>query len=283
MWVREEIILKKPIIYACSDSLGETAERVARAAASQYDKQEFNIVRVPYIRSDQQIEELVRKAEADGAMICYTIISPALRRKLKDLTASTNVTVVDIIGPMLAGVGTLTDTEPTLKAGMIHQLDEEYFKRVEAIEFAVKYDDGKNPMGFLKADIVIVGVSRTSKTPLSMYLAHKRVKAANLPLVPEVNLPPELFQIPARKIVGLIIDPFKLNFIRSERLRSMGLDANASYANIERINEELEYARGVMRRLHCPIIDVSSKAIEETANLVMEIVKRNKELYPDEG
>jgi len=259
---------KKPIIYACSDSLGETAERVARAAASQYDKQEFNIIRVPYIRSDQQIEELVRKAEADGAMICYTIISPALRRKLKDLTASANVTVVDIIGPMLAGVGTLTDTEPTLKAGMIHQLDEEYFKRVEAIEFAVKYD---------------VGVSRTSKTPLSMYLAHKRVKAANLPLVPEVNLPPELFQIPARKIVGLIIDPFKLNFIRSERLRSMGLDANASYANIERINEELEYARGVMRRLHCPIIDVSSKAIEETANLVMEIVKRNKELYPDEG
>ncbi|MDY5382782.1 MAG: pyruvate, water dikinase regulatory protein [Megasphaera elsdenii] len=273
--------MEKPIIYACSDSLGETAERVARAAASQYDKQEFNIIRVPYIRSEQQIEELVCKAEANKAMICYTIISTSLRRKLRELTKTANVTVVDIIGPMLAGVGTLTDTEPTLKAGMIHQLDEEYFKRVEAIEFAVKYDDGKNPMGFLKADIVIVGVSRTSKTPLSMYLAHKRIKAANLPLVPEVSLPPELFQIPARKIVGLIIDPFKLNFIRSERLRSMGLDANASYANIERINEELEYARGVMRRLHCPIIDVSSKAIEETANLVMEIVKRNKELYPE--
>ena len=281
MWVREEITVEKPIIYACSDSLGETAERVARAAASQYDKQEFNIIRVPYIRSEQQIEELVCKAEANKAMICYTIISPSLCRKLRELTKTANVTVVDIIGPMLAGVGTLTDTEPTLKAGMIHQLDEEYFKRVEAIEFAVKYDDGKNPMGFLKADIVIVGVSRTSKTPLSMYLAHKRIKAANLPLVPEVSLPPELFQIPARKIVGLIIDPFKLNFIRSERLRSMGLDANASYANIERINEELEYARGVMRRLHCPIIDVSSKAIEETANLVMEIVKRNKELYPE--
>lgn len=115
-----------------------------------------------------------------------------------------------------------------------------------------------------------------------MYLAHKRIKAANLPLVPEVGLPQELFEIPARKIVGLIIDPFKLNFIRSERLRSMGLDSNASYANIERINEELEYARGVMRRLHCPVIDVSSKAIEETANLVMDIVKRNKELYSED-
>lgn len=271
--------MSKPIIYACSDSLGDTAERVARAAASQYDKQEFDIVRLPYIRSEQQIEELVKKAEENKAMICYTIISPVLRRKLKDLTQSAKVTVVDIIGPMLSGVGTLTDTEPTMKAGMIHQLDEEYFKRVEAIEFAVKFDDGKNPMGFLKADIVIVGVSRTSKTPLSMYLAHKRVKAANLPLVPEVALPPELFEIPARKVVGLIIDPFKLNFIRSERLRSMGLDSNASYANIERINEELTYARSIMRRLHCPIIDVSSKAIEETANLIMEIVKRNKDLY----
>ena len=267
--------MAKPIIYACSDSLGDTAERVARAAACQYDKQEFDIVRMPYIRTEQQVEEIVQKAKEHSAMICCTIISPTLRRKLQELSNAQNVTLVDIIGPMLAGVGTLTHTEPT----MIHQLDEEYFKRVEAIEFAVKFDDGKNPMGFLKADIVIVGVSRTSKTPLSMYLAHKRIKAANLPLVPEVALPPELFQVPARKIVGLIIDPFKLNFIRSERLRSMGLDSNASYANIERINEELTYARNVMRRLHCPIIDVSSKAIEETANLVMEIVKRNKELY----
>lgn len=268
-----------PLIYACSDSLGETAERVARAAASQYDKEEFHIVRVPYIRSEQQLEDLVKKAVENNAMICYTIISPVLRRRLKELTTDANVVVVDIIGPMLDGVGKLTATEPTMKAGMIHQLDEEYFKRVDAIEFAVKFDDGKNPIGFLQADIVIVGVSRTSKTPLSMYLAHKRIKAANLPLVPEVPLPPELFQVPARKIVGLIIDPFKLNFIRSERLRSMGLDSNASYANIERINEELTYARGVMRRLHCPIVDVSSKAIEETANLVLEIVKRNKELY----
>ena len=271
--------MAKPIIYACSDSLGDTAERVARAAACQYDKQEFDIVRMPYIRTEQQVEEIVQKAKEHSAMICCTIISPTLRRKLQELSNAQNVTLVDIIGPMLAGVGTQKQKEPTMKPGMIHQLDEEYFKRVEAIEFAVKFDDGKNPMGFLKADIVIVGVSRTSKTPLSMYLAHKRIKAANLPLVPEVALPPELFQVPARKIVGLIIDPFKLNFIRSERLRSMGLDSNASYANIERINEELTYARNVMRRLHCPIIDVSSKAIEETANLVMEIVKRNKELY----
>ena len=160
--------MAKPIIYACSDSLGDTAERVARAAACQYDKQEFDIVRMPYIRTEQQVEEIVQKAKEHSAMICCTIISPTLRRKLQELSNAQNVTLVDIIGPMLAGVGTLTHTEPTMKPGMIHQLDEEYFKRVEAIEFAVKFDDGKNPMGFLKADIVIVGVSRTSKTPLSI-------------------------------------------------------------------------------------------------------------------
>lgn len=273
--------MKSPIIYALSDSLGETAERVARAAASQYNQEEFDIIRVPYIRSEQQIEDIVQQAERDNAMICYTIISPVLRRKLKGLTRLANVVVVDIIGPMLQGIGQIAESDPTMRPGMIHRLDEEYFKRVDAIEFAVKYDDGKNPLGFLKADIVIVGVSRTSKTPLSMYLAHKRIKAANLPLVPEVSLPQELFEIPPYKIVGLIIDPFKLNFIRSERLKTMGLKEDASYANLERIDEELQYARAVMRRLHCPVIDVSTKAIEETANLVLEIVKRNSELHPE--
>lgn len=271
--------MKAPIIYALSDSLGETAERVARAAASQYDQENFDIIRVPYIRTEQQIDDIVKQAERDQAMICYTIISPTLRRKLKALTRLANVVVVDIIGPMLQGIGQIAGTDPTMKPGMIHQLDEEYFKRVDAIEFAVKYDDGKNPLGFLKADIVIVGVSRTSKTPLSMYLAHKRIKAANLPLVPEVALPPELFQIPAHKVVGLIIDPYKLNFIRSERLRTMGLDTDANYADMRRINEELEYAQAVMRRIHCPVIDVSTKAIEETANLILDIVKRNEERY----
>ena len=272
-------MMKRPVIYALSDSLGETAERVARAAASQYDQEEIDIIRVPYIRSEEQIRDVVQEAEFNHGMICYTIISPQLRQKLQDMTANAHVVVVDIIGPMLRGIGDIASTKPTMKAGMIHRLDDEYFKRVEAIEFAVKYDDGKNPMGFLKADIVIVGVSRTSKTPLSMYLAHKRIKAANLPLVPEVSLPAELFQIPPYKVVGLIIDPFKLNYIGSEGLRTMGLSTTANYANIERINDELQYARGVMRRLHCPVIDVSAKAIEETANLVVDIVKRNKEIY----
>ncbi len=148
-------------------------------------------------------------------------------------------------------------------------------KRVEAMEFAVKYDDGKNPLGLLKADLILVGVSRTSKTPLSMYLAQKKIKVANVPLVPEVPPPDELFQVSPRKVVGLIIDSRKLNEIRAERLKIMRLPPDANYATLNRIGEELEYAMNIMDRIGCPIIDVSNKAIEETANKIMELVFKN--------
>ena len=184
------------IIYAISDSLGETAESVARATASQYDKETIDIVRVPYINDELQINEVVKEAATGGHVICHTIVSPALRSYLDTACKAQGVQAVDIMGPVMDAVGTMTDTEPRLAPGMIHKLDQEYFKKVEAIEFAVKYDDGKNPKGFEKADIVIIGISRTSKTPLSMFLAYKKIKAANLPLVPEVPLPEELFQIP---------------------------------------------------------------------------------------
>jgi regulator of PEP synthase PpsR (kinase-PPPase family) len=264
-----------PIIYALSDSIGETAEMVARATASQFDASRFDIIRIPYINSVQQIEETIREAAKHQSLICHTIVSPHLREALLDYAQQNSIPTVDIMGPMMNAVEKLSNLEPKMKPGLIHKLDQEYFKRVEAVEFAVKYDDGKNPWGFLKADIVIVGVSRTSKTPLSMYLAHKKLKVANLPLVPEVPPPEELFQVPSQRIVGLVIDPFKLNSIRSERLKVMGLGVDASYANLERISEELEYARAIMRKIRCPIIDVSNKAIEETANRILEIAQKN--------
>ena len=268
--------MKDKIIYAISDSLGETAESVARATASQYDKEPIEIIRVPYIVSEQQIDEVLEDAKVGGHVICHTIVSISLRNYLHTKAKEYGVQAVDIMGPVLNAVGTIADTEPRMTAGMVHKLDQEYFKNVEAIEFAVKYDDGKNPSGFAKADIVILGVSRTSKTPLSMYLAYKKIKAANLPLVPEVPLPEELFKIPPKKIVGLIIDPYKLNNIRSERLRAIGLEDEANYASVERINQELEYAKAIMRRLHCQVLDVSNKSIEETSSFVMQLIDRNR-------
>ena len=158
---------------------------------------------------------------------------------------SSDVEVVDVLGPMLKSIEKSTGLLPKNQAGLIHSLDHEYFKRVEAVEFAVKYDDGKNPLGLLKADVVIIGVSRTSKTPLSMYLAHKQIKVANVPLVPELAPPEELFKVPPYKIIGLLIDPFKLNEIRSERLKTMGLSDTATYADMKRIDDELAYAKGI--------------------------------------
>lgn len=270
------LIANLPIVYALSDSIGETAEMVARATASQFSSADFDIIRVPYINSAEQIAETVREAAKHTCVICHTLVSPDLREALQKQAKEYNIPTIDIMGPMINAVQSVTGVIPRLKPGLVHKLDQEYFKRVEAVEFAVKYDDGKNPLGLLKADIVIIGVSRTSKTPLSMYLAHKKVKVANVPLVPEAPLPQELFQVPSQRIVGLIIDQFKLNEIRSERLKTMGLAPDASYANIERINEELEYARSIMRRLGCPIIDVSNKAIEETANRILDVVHKNK-------
>ena len=247
--------MAEKIIYAISDSLGETAEAVARATASQYDKEQIEIVRVPYIDSESQIDEVIDDAKRGNHVICHTIVSASLRKYLHEKVAEYNIPAVDIMGTVLDAVGTIATTKPRMTAGMFHKLDQEYFK---------------------KADVVIIGVSRTSKTPLSMFLAYKKIKAANLPLVPEVPLPEELFKIPAKKIVGLIIDPYKLNNIRSERLRAIGLEDEANYASIERIQSELDYAKAIMRRLHCQVLDVSNKSIEETASLVMQLIDKNR-------
>jgi regulator of PEP synthase PpsR (kinase-PPPase family) len=153
---------------------------------------------------------------------------------------------------------------------LLHRLDEQYFRRVEAIEFAVKYDDGKEPRGLLHADVVLIGVSRTSKTPVSMYLANKRIKAANVPIVPEVEPPSELFRISSRKIIGLTVQPQSLLQIRQERLKSLGLTTDAEYASLSRIQKELAYADRLMAQLGCSVIDVTNKAVEETASRVLE-------------
>ena len=271
---------KIPEVYVVSDSLGETAESVAKATISQFDE-DIDIVRVPFIRHGEQVQKVLEEASAHHAVVCHTLVSPELRQTFEKIAREKNVRYVDILGPMMNMVGTISSTKPRMKPGIIHKLDEEYFKKVAAIEFAVKYDDGKNPAGFEKADVVLIGVSRTSKTPLSMYMAHKKFKVANLPLVPEVPLPEEIFRVPPYRIIGLIIDPYKLNTIRSERMKALGFSGTANYTDIARIEDELAYAKEVMRQLHCLVIDVSNKAIEETASRIMAIVQRNKEVYGD--
>jgi regulator of PEP synthase PpsR (kinase-PPPase family) len=260
-------------VYLVSDSIGETAEFVVKAVASQFNSGHVDIKRVPFVSDLETIMDVVEEACRQEAMIAYTLVVPELRRVLQEESVRRNLITVDVMGPMMEAFGKLLNIDPHLEPGLVRRLDEEYFRRVAAIEFAVKYDDGKDPRGLLLADVVLIGVSRTSKTPLSMYLAHKRRKVANLPLVPEVEAPEELFWVPCKKVIGLTINPQQLNEIRQERLKALGLHAQANYASMERILEELDYAEKIMRKVGCPIFDVSNKAVEEVANKILEVVR----------
>lgn len=260
-----------PVVYVISDSLGETAEMVVRAAAAQFDGSRAEIYRIAYVNTVSHLEEIIEEAAQKKAIIAYTVVMPELNKKLVELVRQRNIPAVDVLGPMIEAIASRSDIKPKMQAGLLWQMDEHYFRRVEAIEFAVKYDDGKDPRGLPLADIVLIGVSRTSKTPLSMYLANKRLKVANVPLVPEVPIPRELAELKSGTVVGLTIRPNLLNEIRSERLKTLGLTSNASYASMERIYHELEYAHDVYKKLGCPVIDVTNKAIEETASRILEI------------
>lgn len=263
-------------IFVISDSIGETAETVAKAAISQFDLDVSEIQRIPYVNTLEVLEQVIQEATKQPSLIIYTLVIPELRIKLQEKAALYNIPTIDILGPVLNMISEYSGQSPKMQPGLIHRLDEHYFRKVEAIEFAVKYDDGKDPRGLIYADIVLIGVSRTSKTPLSMYLAYKRIKAANVPLLPEVVPPKELFTISAQKVVGLTIRPELLNAIRQERLKTLGLDSNADYAKLDRINRELEYARRIIERIGCPVIDVSNKAIEETASRILQIIYQNQ-------
>lgn len=264
---------EKPIVFIVSDSIGDTAEFVVKAVASQFDSGNVDMRRVPFVENIEQIENVFKEAIDCHAIIAYTLVVPELREAMEQEALRHNVCTADILGSLMGAFSRVTCKAPHTQPGRVRQLDEVYFRRVAAVEFAVKHDDGKDPRGLTQAEIVLVGISRTSKTPLSMYLAHQGIMVANLPLVPEVEPPEELYWIPPEKIIGLVIDPHQLRQIRHERLKSLGLDDNANYVAVERIEEELAYARRVMKKLGCTVFDVSNKAVEEVANRIIQLVK----------
>ncbi|MEQ6375879.1 pyruvate, water dikinase regulatory protein [Bacillaceae bacterium S4-13-58] len=264
----------KPVVYIVSDSVGETAELVVKAALSQFNSGQYPVQRIPYVENTENISEALERAKSDGSMIAFTLVKRELRNFLLAEAKKMGVVVFDIIGPMIDEMERQFEKTPRLEPGLVHKLDEDYFKRVEAIEFAVKYDDGRDPRGILRSDINLIGVSRTSKTPLSQYLAHKRLKVANVPIVPEVEPPEELFKVDPKKCIGLRITPEILNNIRKERLIALGLDDHASYANLDRIKKELDHFDKIVEKINCKVIDVSNKAVEETANIILQLIKR---------
>jgi regulator of PEP synthase PpsR (kinase-PPPase family) len=270
------LLTEQTHIYVLSDSIGETAELLAKAASIQFDQTLIGeIHKYSFVSEKYQFDEIIEKASTQKSMIVYTLVKSESREYLASQSAKRNVVAIDALGPIIRVLAYLSNSEPKREVGLNRKLNDEYFEKVESVEFAVKYDDGKDPRGILKADIILLGVSRTSKTPLSMYLAYRNFKVANVPLVPEVAPPKELFEISPRKIIGLTNDPEKLNTIRVERLKDMGMKSNSTYANMDRILSELDYAHQLFTKLRCPIINVSAKAIEETASIITSIVSHN--------
>jgi regulator of PEP synthase PpsR (kinase-PPPase family) len=261
-------------VYVLSDSIGETAEMVARATAEQFKDFAYELIKYSGVNNEEQIMDILDEVKRHRSIIVFTTVLENLREKLISECEANGIIYVDVMKPLLNSFSNLIGITPENKPGIIHKLDEKYFRKVEAIEFAVKYDDGKDPRGIKKADIILIGISRTSKTPLSMYLAHKNWKVANIPLVPEVPVPKELFDVDPKFIIGLTTDPIQLNQIRKERLKALGLGDNASYADVNRILEELDYSDKIMKKIGCPVIDVANRAIEETASIIIDIVKR---------
>ncbi|MFC5532139.1 pyruvate, water dikinase regulatory protein [Cohnella yongneupensis] len=257
-------------VYVVSDSAGDTGELAVRAAAAQFHPMSVHIRRAAFIQTRESIDAVVRAAKADSSIVLYTLVLPFLRDYMVEQAKLIELTVIDLLGPLIGSLEEKLGRESRHEPGLNHALNADYFRKVEAVEFAVRYDDARDVTGILKADIVLVGVSRTSKTPLSMVLAHKTFKVANVPLIPELIPPKELYDAPAHKVVGLTINPDALNAIRKERLKALGLPDTAPYATSDRIRRELDHARQVMDRIGCLVIDVSNKAVEETASLILE-------------
>ncbi|WP_062355780.1 pyruvate, water dikinase regulatory protein [Bacillus kwashiorkori] len=268
--------MSKPPIYVVSDSVGETVELVTKAAMSQFNGAAVELIRIPYVEDTSTIDEVISLAKMNNGMIVFTLVKPNIRKYLIESAKASSIFAFDVIGPLIDRFQEMSGVIPKNEPGLVRKLDDEYFKRIEAIEFAVKYDDGRSPAGILKADIILLGVSRTSKTPLSQYLALKRFKVANVPIVPEVDPPEELHKVDPKKCIGLKISPDKLNDIRKERLIALGLNSTATYANIERIQEEIAYFEKVVDRIGCKVIDVTNKAVEETANLILNYVNNQR-------
>lgn len=267
--------MDKPTVYIISDGTGETASQMARAALIQFKQKDINIIRCKNIRTEDQVDALIEEVFQRRGFILHTVASPSLRKKIEIVANEKNINCVDLLGPLLEQLNDYlgADSEIVGTAGLLRKTDTRYFKRIEAIEYTVKHDDGKTLARLEEADIILVGISRTSKTPLSIFLSHKGWKVANIPLVLDTPPPEELFQVDQRKIVGLMIDAESLMKIRRKRMEKFGQDPGSDYASASHVQKELDFAKDIFsKNKRWPIFDVTDRALEETAGEIIRVV-----------
>lgn len=265
-------------IVIISDSTGETANTYLKSITTQFPDLQTKVERFRDISSKEEIDEAIKEIP-DYSIIVETIADKELASYLREVADKNNIEVLDILDYGISKFEKVTGKKALREAGLTRALSEDYFNMIEAIEFAIQYDDAKDPRGFLKSDIVLLGVSRTSKTPTTMILATKNYKVSNLPLVPESRLPQEIFEVDPRRLIGLIIDPEKLGDIRESRTKELGLIGDSIYYKENRIQKELAYAKEVFKDLDCKVIDVTNNTIEQTAT---EIESYYKSVFGEE-
>ncbi|EEI86577.1 hypothetical protein HMPREF0072_0835 [Anaerococcus lactolyticus ATCC 51172] len=265
-------------IVIISDSTGETAINYIKSVTSQFPDLETRVIRKPDISSKAELDIIMDGLDKESVIV-MTIANKDLALHLRARAKKENIIVLDILSYGINKFEELTGMKAIRQPGLTRTLSTGYFNMINAIEFAIKYDDGKDPRGFLDSDIVLVGVSRTSKTPTTMILATKNFKVSNLPLLPESEIPQELFEVDPDRVIGLVIDPDKLSNIRSQRTKTLGLMGESKYFDKERIKYELDYAMEVFKDLDCKVIDVTENTIEQTAT---EIIEYYFEKFPEE-
>nr|WP_236025287.1 pyruvate, water dikinase regulatory protein [Arenibaculum pallidiluteum] len=269
-------ILKQFHLHLVSDATGETINSVARACVAQFDEVKpiehfWNLVRTP-----RQLEMVIEGIKDNPGLVMFTLVDESLRRRLQEICRELQVPCIPVLDPLINALAAYLGLESHGQPGRQHILDAEYFGRMDAMDFALSHDDGQATWDLHEADVILVGVSRTSKTPTCIYLANRGVKAANIPFVPGCPLPPEIDQMTKPLFVGLTKDPDRLIQIRRNRLRLLNQTEDTSYVDPEVVRAEVTEARRLYSRKGWPVIDVSRRSIEETAaEILMLLARRN--------
>ncbi|MDK6375502.1 MULTISPECIES: pyruvate, water dikinase regulatory protein [Aerococcus] len=268
----------KQVFFIISDAVGETARQVTRAALAQFAPDlKSDLRRYPFVKTQEELGEILRDAQAEKAIVAATFVNDDLDRFARQYAKDHQLTYINFLQELIQGIGQATGLSPKEQAGGLRKVDDAYLARMSAVEFAIKYDDGNYPKkAFSQADIIILGVSRSSKTPLSLYLANRGYRVANYPLIPEVRYPEELYQLDPNKVFGLMASPQYIMNIRTNRLKYLGLTSDAKYSQLERIKYELVTANDLYRELGAHVIDIEYKSIEESGAEIIEYLKEEQ-------
>jgi len=265
-------------LHLISDSTGETLVSMARAVLSQFENVEAKEFIWPLTRNQTQIEKAKESIAKNPGIVMYTILQDDLIEDLKKYCYDLQLPCIPALSPIIAAFSSYLGMNINNVIGRQHSLDKNYFSRVEAINYTMTHDDGQSTWDLYEADIVLVGVSRTSKTPTSIYLSCRGYKTANIPFVSIETIPNTIFDLKKPLIVGLMINPEKLIQIRQSRLTSLGQEIATDYINLELVKNEVDEARKLFAKLNCPIIDVTKKSVEETAARIIQLLQEKNKI-----